>query len=95
MTCEEQETVITFDRSTNMMRVYTADPALMRRLRGLKSYKLIREHRQNGKVIAADFEAEKKLLTLRSKAPTSNMSEEQRAAARERLQEYHKQKKAI
>ena len=96
MTKEEQETVITWDNSTCMMQVYTADPALMRRLRGLQSYKLIREHRQgDGKVIAAVFEAEKRLLTLRSKAPTSNMSEEQRAAARERLQEYHKQKKAI
>ena len=62
MTFEEQETVITWDRSSNMMNVYTADPALIRRLRGLQSYRLVREHKQGGKVVACDFEAEKRLL---------------------------------
>ena len=95
MTKEEQETSITWDKSTSIMRIYTADPALMRRLNGLQSYKLIKEHRQGGKVTAAEYEAEKRLLTLRSKAPASTMSEEQRAAARERLRKYHKQEKAI
>lgn len=92
MTLEEQETVITWDRSTSMMNVYTADPALIRRLKGLQSYKLIREHRQGGKVVACDFEAEKKLLTLRSKATARTMTEEQKKAAGERLRAYHKSK---
>ena len=95
MTKEEQETVITWDRATSIMRIYTADPALMRRLDGLQSYTKTREHRQGGKVVAAEYEAEKRLLTLRSKAPASTMSEEQRAAARERMKQYHEQEKAI
>ncbi len=88
----EQETVITFDRAGDTMNVYTADPATMRRLRGLKAYSLVREHRQEGKVIACDFEADKALLTLRGKKPVSNMTEEQRKAAGERLRAYHKSK---
>ena len=95
MTKEEQETIVVFDRASSMLHIYTADPALMRRLNGLQSYRLVREHQQGGKVIAAEYEAEKRLLTLRNKAFTSNMSNEQRAAARQRLQEYRKQEKAI
>ena len=89
MTREEQETVITWDRATAMMNIYTADPALIRRLKGLQSYKLIREHKQGGQVVACDFEAEKRCLTLRSKPPKSNLTEEQRKAASERLRAYH------
>lgn len=92
MTFEEQETVITWDRSTAMMNVYTADPALIRRLKGLQSYRLVREHRQGGKVVACDFEAEKRLLTLRSKPLARTMTEEQKEAARERMRAYHKSK---
>lgn len=92
MTFEEQETVITWDRGTAMMNVYTADPALIRRLKGLQSYRLVREHRQGGKVVACDFEAEKRLLTLRSKPLARTMTEEQKEAARERMRAYHKSK---
>ena len=92
MTFEEQETVITWDRASNMMNVYTADPALIRRLRGLQSYRLVREHKQGGKVVACDFEAEKRCLTLRSKPPARTMTEEQKEAARARMKEYNKTK---
>ena len=95
MTKEEQETIIRWDKSASLLHIYTADPALMRRLDGLQSYTKTKEHSQGGKVIAAEYEAEKKLLTLRSKAPASKMSEEQRAAARERLKQYHEQGKTI
>ena len=92
---DEQETVITWDKSTSLLHIYTADPSLMRRLNGLKSYTKTKEHKQGGKVIAAEYEAEKKLLTLRSKAPGSSMSKEQRKAAGKRLREYHERKKAV
>ena len=92
MTLEEQETVITWDKSTSMMNVYTADQALIKRLKGLQSYRLVREHRQGGKVVACDFEAEKRLLTLRSKPVARNMTEEQRKAAGERMRAYNKAK---
>lgn len=95
MTKEEQETVIKWDKSTSLLHIYTADPALMRRLNGLQSYKLIKEHRQGGKVIAAEYEAEKRLLTLRSKAPAVTMSKEQREAAGKRLREYREREKPV
>ena len=92
---DEQETVITWDKSTSLLHIYTADPSLMRRLNGLKSYTKTKEHKQGGKVIAAEYEAEKKLLTLRNKPPGCNMSKEQKEAARERLRKYHKQEKVV
>ncbi len=93
MTLQEQETVITWDKSTAIMNIYTADAALIRRLRGLQSYKLIREHCHGGQVVACDFEAEKRCLTLRSKPPTGKkLTEEQREAAAERLRAYRETK---
>ena len=86
MTYQEQETVITWDRATTMMNVYTADPALIRRLKGLKSYRLIREHKQGGQVVACDFEAEKRCLTLRSNPPAKKiLTEEEKQTLAERL----------
>ena len=49
------------------MTVYTADPYLLARLKGLPSYRIEREDRQDGKVIAGTFKADKRLLTLRRK----------------------------
>ena len=93
LTLAEQETVITYDRESDKMNIYTADPVLLRRLMKLDAYTLIREHKQGGVTIAADFEADKKLLTLREKMPASNMTAEQRAAAAERMRRYHQEKK--
>lgn len=89
----EQETVITYDRAGDTMNVYTANPAEIRRLRGLKAYKVVREHRNGGQVVAVDFQADKKLLTLRSKPIVSNMTEEQKKAAGERLAKLRQEKK--
>lgn len=85
LTFAEQETVITWDRTSDMMEVYTAEPALMRRLSSLPAYEQVEQFTQNGEVVALKFRAEKKLLTLRSKRTTNNMTEEQKEAARERL----------
>ena len=95
MTLEEQETIITWDKTSSKVNVYTADPALIKRLKGLQSYKLVKEYKQEGKVVAYDFEAEKKLITLRSKAPVSHMTDEQKKAASERLREYRQAQNAI
>lgn len=81
----EQETVITWDREGAFMNVYTADPYLLARLKKLDAYKLIREHRQEGKVIAADFEADKKLCFLRPKLYKKDLTEEQRAEIAKRF----------
>lgn len=95
LTRYEQETVINYNNDEDTMQVYTADPALMRRLKSLPAYECIQKDRQDGKVIAMTFKASKKLLTLRSKQAVSHQTEEQRAASRERMKEYHKQKKTI
>ena len=85
----EQETVVTFNRGEDRMNVYTADKYLLARLKKLKAYTLVREHRQGGKLIAADFEADKRLLTFRSKIPTGTLAPEQVEEARKRIMEYN------
>lgn len=92
LTREEQETVITFDRAGDCMNIYTADPFLIARLRKQEAYKAVREHRQGGEVVAVDFRADKKLLTLRSKRAVSKLTEEQKAAVGARLKEYRESK---
>jgi len=81
----EQETVINYNNDEATMRVYTADPALMRRLKSLPAYECIQEDRQDGKVIAMTFKASKKLVFLRSKELKVNLSEEEKAKRAERL----------
>lgn len=85
----EQETTILYNNDEPTMRIYTADPSLMRRLSSLSAYKLIREHRQGGQVVAMDFEADKKLLTLRKERQKGRpMTEEQKAALQAGAKKY-------
>ena len=86
---QEQETIICFDRSTDTMTVYTANPNEIARLEKLPAYKKIKEDKNGGKVIAATFEADKHLLTLRSKRLKRNLTDEQRTAISERMKRRH------
>ena len=82
----EQETIINMNREDGEMDIYTADPALMRRLSSIPAYTKTREDKQEGKVIAMTFKADKKLLTLRSeRAKGRKLTDEEKAAAVERL----------
>ena len=85
LTLEEMETSILFDRASDIMSIYSADPLVMRKLDATPGYKLIKEDRQDGQRIAATYEAPKKLLTLRSARAKRTLSDEQRAALVERL----------
>ena len=49
LTLAEQETVITYDRESDKMSVYTADPVLLRRLMKLEAYMLMRQYHQEKK----------------------------------------------
>lgn len=69
LTLAEQETVISFDRSSDTMTVYTADPYLLAKLAKRDTYKKIKECKQGKKVVAMTFEADKRLLTLRAARP--------------------------
>lgn len=81
----EQEVVIRFNAEEDFMEVYTAYPPLMRKLDGQAAYTKIREDNLEGEVVAMTFKADKKLLTLRTKRNTREMTEEERKAAGERL----------
>ncbi len=85
MTDAEKETVIQYDRESDAMRIYTSDPAMMARLSRLAAYKLTRERRNGGRVVAREFVADKHLLTLRAKRKADNLTPEQKNALRERM----------
>lgn len=82
----EMEVSILMNRADDFMELYVSDPAVMRRLSKLKAYQKTREHRNGGEIVAMEFRAPKKLLTLRGKAVEGRqMTDEQKAAAVERL----------
>lgn len=92
LSLREQETIIAYDRESREMNIYTADAALLRRLIKLDAYELVREHRKDGQVIAADFKADKSLCFLRSKVLKRDLTEEQRAELADRLRKSRERK---
>lgn len=85
LTLYEQETIINMNREDGEMIIYTADPNLMRRLSKLPAYKKVKEYRNGGKVIAADFKADKRLLFLRGKVLKIELSDEEKKRRAETL----------
>ena len=84
LTKYEMETIINMNLEDAEMLIYTANPALLRRLEKLPAYTKIKEYKHGGRVIAADFTADKHLLTLRSKRLTVELTDEERELRRER-----------
>lgn len=78
----EQETVIRYDRCSNTATVYTCDSTMITKLRGLiehgEGYTLVRQDD-----VSMTVRCPKALIRFRSKR--RSMSDEQRAAARERM----------
>lgn len=89
----EQETIITYNAEEKEAHIYTADPVVLRKLSSNSEYQLVKEYVNGGRVIAKDFTFDKKLLTLRSKRVKREFSEEERAAAAERLRVANKARK--
>lgn len=91
----ERETHINTDASTDMMRIYTSETHMMRKLdkyvEESDEWKLVEVSRVKGDVVSKTYEAPKRLLSLRKK--TYFMSEERRQEASERFREYHRMKK--
>lgn len=85
LTKYEMETIINMNLEDAEMIIYTANPALMRRLSKLPAYKKVKEYRNGGKIIAADFVADKRLLFLRSKVLKMELSDEEKARRTEKL----------
>ena len=83
ITYEEQETVIQYDRTGELMHIYTSDTTQM--IRFDKIYKRSKEHRAEGEVVAVEYDVPKRLLTCRAKPRKVTMTAEQRAAASARM----------
>lgn len=87
---DEQETTINLSRTEDKMSIWTTDNTMVTKLRALmiknpKDYKLVTVSTCNGAPAAYEFEAPKKFLSLRSGETTRVYTDEQRAAAAERL----------
>ena len=82
----EQETIINMNNDEKEMDIYTASPALMRRLSSLPAYTKTGERKNGGQVVAITFKADKRLLTLRGdRVKRRALTDEEKAAARERM----------
>lgn len=79
----EQETVVQYDRNGETMTIYTSDSTQMTRLD--KIYQRHKEHRQAGEVVAVEYVVSKKLLTYRARRGKCILTDEQKDAARARL----------
>ena len=67
----EQETIITYDRSSKFAYVYTANPTEMRKLDAAPDiYKVHKVEKADKKIIAKTYKCEKKFITLRKKIIT-------------------------
>lgn len=82
LSISEQETVITIDRETRRARIYTSDTRYINKLD--KRYERKREHINDGKIAAVEYEVPEKLVSFRSKISKPNFSEEHRKALAER-----------
>lgn len=86
----EREVLISFNAAEDMAEIYTADPVWIRKMDKLRdaypeTFRETEECMKDGAVISKRYVFPKKLISIRSKKATSNMTEEQKQAARERL----------
>lgn len=69
LTPVEQETVISYDKSSEFADVYTANPTEWKKLDACPDiYKCERVVKSGGKIIAKAYKCEKRYITLRKKA---------------------------
>ena len=65
---QEQETIISWNKTSKFATIYTTIPTDMKRL--LESpdiYKKVKEYKSGNKVIGMDFKCEKRFITMRRK----------------------------
>lgn len=89
LSMNEQETCINYNRTSDRCTVWTSDLTVMTKLDKLvkdkecPDWQLIEENKIDGEVVAKKYETKKGFITYRSKDRI--MSEEQKAAAAERI----------
>jgi hypothetical protein len=68
LTPNEQETIISYDRSSKFAHVYTANPTEIRKLDASPDiYKVERIEKSGKQVVAKQYKCEKRFITLRKK----------------------------
>lgn len=86
LSTDEQETVIVMGRNDKHATVYTSDSRMLAKLQKKgEPYKRVKVDKQDGKIIAATYEVDKKLISFRNKRIKRILSDEQKQAARERM----------
>jgi uncharacterized protein (DUF2384 family) len=96
MKIEEQETVISFSRDSNVASLWTSDRTIINKLDKLvinnpKDYilKHIGLSMNNGEVLCKEYYLPKTLITLRKRKAERTVTEEQREKMRQRAQALH------
>lgn len=87
----EQETVITIDRETRAARIYTSDTRFINKLD--KLYERKRVHRNEDGITAVEYEVPEKYISFRSTARKLNLTDEQRAEMRARMQKRNEERR--
>ena len=91
LTLDEQEIIVSYSGRPDTFRVYTSYPHWMKKLdryceENPAQWKRTKEYWNEDRRVAASYEADRDLFTLRMKK--RQVSEEQRKAAAERLAQY-------
>lgn len=93
----EQETMINFNAAEDTAELYTADPVMIRKMDKLvmenpQQFKGEVHSRYKGEVYAMNYTFPKRFVSIRTKDIVRNVTEEQREAARERMNKFHASK---
>lgn len=91
VSADEQETTISFGRTDKEAELYTNDNTVLTKIKNMfnnddcewKLKNVVKD--QNGNVVGVFFVVPKKLISLRAKTMKSNLTDEQKQAAAERL----------
>lgn len=88
---DEQETTINYGRTDKEAEIYTSDNTVLTKIKNMfnsdscewKLKDIVKD--QEGNIVGVFFIVPKKLISLRAKTVKSNLTDEQRRAAAERL----------
>lgn len=95
LSAEEQETTVNISRADDFLTVYTSDNTYLTKLKKLvaanpNEWEIIEIIEAKGVISGIKLKAPKNLVSFREKSVSREMSEEQRAAAAERLKSSRK-----
>ncbi len=98
---DEQETVIEFYRTDDMLDIYTSDQTMITKLKKLlmksDEYKVLREEKSSdGRTLTLEVTAPKDFLTLKSKRrETAELTDEERESLANRMRAINEKNQAL